>query len=187
MIIVGAPDTSALIDTCGAQLETVLSLVHEARGIPGVFAEVGAWKCGVSIEMSKICPEKHVYAFDVFGGYPYEHTTAFKNFAILDFAEVQELVRPYPRVHLIRGKHEETIPLFSDMIGHGFSMIYLDSDFYSSHKVALDHFGPLVNQGGILCFHDWSFGEVRDAVKHSLNLDEWEMSEENRIGILRRK
>lgn len=187
MLIVGAPDTTALIDTCGEQLETVLSLVHEARDIPGVFAEVGAWKCGVSIEMAKICPEKHVYAFDIFGGFPYEHTQAFKNFAILDFAEVQERVKPYPNVHLIRGKHEETIPTFTEVMQHGFALIYMDSDFYSSHKVALDCFGPLVNQGGIICFHDWSFGEVKDAVKDSIHPKDWEMSEENRIGILRRK
>jgi hypothetical protein len=155
-------------------LEHLSGMVYTTRDLPGVIVEVGSYKCGATAVLAEAAvkytnPIKDVYAFDIFGGLPYENQETFLSFADADFEEILEFVRPYSNIKLIRGKHEETIPNFKKEI----SLIFLDSDFYSSHFVALKNFWPLLPSKGAIVFHDWKFDDVQRAIRDSLPTDEW--------------
>jgi len=142
--------------------------VSHVTHIPGDIVEVGSYKCGASIAMAATVleyqrtprVEKRVYAFDTFGGLPYGEGVGFENFANTDWEEIKETVKPFEIV-LVRGKHEDTIPTFPP---RPLSLIFMDSDHYSSHQVALTHFWPMLSHDGIVVFHDWAFPGVQAAV-----------------------
>lgn len=160
-------------DLCDFQLTMLLSIVRQVEAVSGAIAEVGSWRCGTSIEMAKIT-KKPIYCFDLFGGMPYPHTHDFENFADVDFAEIQQAVAPY-NIGLVRGLHEETIPKFFPV---PLSMIFMDSDWYSSHVVALNCLVPELAVGGYIVFHDWTFGGVQKAVEEVLDLGDFEEPQE---------
>lgn len=145
---------------CGA--DTVDCLVKLARlDIPGVIIEAGSYRCGASIAMAS-ASNKTVYCFDTFGGIPNANQVGFENFKDADFEEVSKATAPY-NIKLVRGRHEDTVPKFSKFCPP-ISLIFLDSDFYQSHKICLEHFWPRVSPGGSILFHDWTFEEVQRAV-----------------------
>lgn len=145
-------------------IRALLAIVEETREIPGCIAEVGSWKCGASIAMASANPSKAVYAFDLFGGLPYGKEAGFLNFANNDFEEVERAVHPYRNIFLIRGLHEHTIPVFAAARAP-ISLIFLDSDHYSSHVVTLSRLWPLLSPGGYVVYHDWTFECVQKAIR----------------------
>lgn len=157
----------------GDQLETLVALVKHVRGIPGDIVEIGAWKCGTTVHLADADWQKTVYAFDLFGGMPYPDTTEFQNFADVDFESIKQLVSNLPNIMLVRGRHEETIPLFA-RYRRPISLLYMDSDWYSSHMVALEHLAPLVSANGLIVFHDWQFPMVQQAAVDILTESQWE-------------
>lgn len=65
-----------------------------------------------------------------------------------------------PRVKLIDGQIEETIPKFvSDNPGVRFSLIHFDCDLYTPTKAALEELWPRVSRGGVLLFDEYSIPE----------------------------
>lgn len=159
-------------DTSASDIDLIISLLRECHFVPGIICEVGSYRCGVSICMAAVNPDRHVYAFDVFGGKPYEQQTSFQNFANADFDEIRKAIEPLENLHLVRGQHEMTIPRFPK--GSPIAFLYMDSDFYSSHRIALDVFGPRISPGGCIVFHDYAFAEVKKAIADSLDPREWE-------------
>src|ERR1700677_2487093 len=175
-------------DCSGAQLDLLLGFVEDTRAIPGDIVEIGSWKCGASIMMASASPEKTVYAFDLFGGLPYGEGKGFENFAHTDWGEIVEATKPFRNLKLVRGRHEDIIHGFASAFGHKLSLIFLDSDFYSSHAVALANFGPKLSPGGLIVFHDWSFPEVQKAVNEFCKPEEYQMLHGNllNMGALRK-
>lgn len=144
-----------------SNIDTLVQIVNELKDVPGAIVEVGSYKCGATIALAVAAPEKKVYAFDLFGGLPYGDGVGFENFAKNDFNEVQAVTFGFENITLIQGLHEETVPEFPRQ---PISLLFMDSDHYSSHKVALEHFWPMLSSGGVVVFHDWSFEGVRRAV-----------------------
>jgi hypothetical protein len=65
-----------------------------------------------------------------------------------------------PRVKLIRGNIEDTIPVFiNENPGIRFSLIHFDCDLYRPTKVALDHFWHKLSRGGIMLFDEYSIAQ----------------------------
>lgn len=143
-----------------SNVDTLVHLVNELGDVPGSIVEIGSYRCGATIALAAADPNKHVYAFDLFGGLPYRDA-GFENFQDANFVEIQEITASFPNITLIRGLHEETIPAFSDQ---PLSLIFMDSDHYSSHKVCLDRLWPMLSSGGVAVFHDWSFPGVQRAI-----------------------
>lgn len=173
-------------DTAPAQLDLLLEFVTATEEIPGDIVEVGSWKCGCSIAMAASTNRK-VYAYDLFGGLPYGSGHGYENFDGTSYYEIRTATAPYPNLQLVRGLHELTIPKHPKS---PISLIYLDSDHYSSHHVTLKQLAPLVSPGGMIVFHDWTFPEVQKAVKAVLNLGDYESwNRENMLsmGAMRRK
>lgn len=150
-------------------IETLVRVVRDLKNVPGDIVEVGSYRCGATIAMAVAAPNKGVYAFDLFGGLPYGQI-GFENFADADFKEVQSTVVQFPNITLIRGKHEETIPEFCAVDDFNLSLIFMDSDHYSSHTVALGKFWPRLSSGGMVVFHDPSFAGVQQSVLEVLGI-----------------
>jgi predicted O-methyltransferase YrrM len=151
-------------DCAPQNIDTLVRIVNELRDVPGDILEVGAYRCGATIALANADPAKEVYAFDLFGGLPYGNV-GFENFADADLQEIGLTVLPFENIHLIRGLHETIIPIFP---ARPVSMIFMDSDHYSSHKVALEHFWPRLSSKGIAVFHDWSFPSVQKAIQETI-------------------
>jgi len=64
---------------------------------------------------------------------------------------------PYkPRVKLIKGNAEDTIPKFvEENPGLRISLLHFDVDLYKPTKVALEHFWDLVVKGGVILFDEY--------------------------------
>jgi hypothetical protein len=69
----------------------------------------------------------------------------------------QDRFIPYkPRVKLIKGNIEETVPRFvKENPGLRISLIHFDCDMYAPTKIGLDHFFPLIVPGGIAIFDEY--------------------------------
>jgi len=152
-----------------ANIDTLVQLVNELHEVPGCIVECGSYKCGATIAMAASDPSKTVYAFDLFGGLPYGDGIGFENFGKNDFNEVKTITAPFKNIVLVRGLHEETVPKF---LSRPVSLLFMDSDFYSSHQVALSRFWPILSPTGVVMFHDWTFPEVQRAIREIIPVSE---------------
>lgn len=150
-------------------IDTLARIISETTDIPGDIAELGCYKGGATIAMAAAASfftskePKYVYAFDLFGGLPYgDKQSGFESLGNVDFDEIQSAWAPYKNIIPIRGVHEQTVPTFGP---RPLSLIFMDSDFYSSHVVCLKHLFPMLSRGGSMVFHDWQFQEVQQAIK----------------------
>jgi hypothetical protein len=146
-------------------IDTLVRVVRETASLAGNIAECGSYRCGATIALAAADPLKSVYAFDLFGGLPYG-TVGFENFADSDFTEIEQTVAPFSII-LVRGKHEETVPEFAEPV-FKWSMIFMDSDHYSSHQVCLSTLWPNLCSGGYVVFHDPSFEGVERAIRETI-------------------
>ena len=168
------PDLVLNVETASAdELDTLIQLVRLVREIPGDILEIGAWKCGTTVHLADADWQKMVYAFDLFGGNPYPERKEFENFADVDFDAIRKMVSNLPNIMLVRGRHEETVPSFAQY-KRPISLLYMDSDWYSSHIASLQCLAPLVSHGGLIVFHDWSFPMVQQAAIDALTEAQWE-------------
>lgn len=173
--------SSASIDALVRQVKTLAD-----QKVAGCIVELGSYKCGATICLAAATAQydevpRTVYGFDLFGGLPYgENQEGFQNFADADFEEIQAAVASFPNIELVRGLHEETIPVFAKQT---IALLFLDSDFYESHRVCLEHLWPLVSEGGAAIFHDWSFPGVQRAVAEN-GLSGHPISDSPNMGII---
>ena len=62
-----------------------------------------------------------------------------------------------PRVTLIEGQIEETVPKFvRDNPGVRFSLIHFDCDLYRPTRAALEAFWPVLSRGGLMLFDEYA-------------------------------
>jgi hypothetical protein len=173
-------------DCSPEQIDELLKVCEETRNVPGCIIEVGSWKCGTTICMAADEPTRQIYAFDLFGGLPYgEEQTDFRNFGETDKGEIWRAVGNFPNICLVPGRHEETIPIFARH-KKPISMLFMDSDFYSSHVVALEHFWPLLSLDGIALFHDFTFEGVQQAIKEVIPREQYVWRKIGDMGALKK-
>jgi O-methyltransferase len=185
---------------CGPEnIDTLVKIIRESVNIPGDIAEMGSYKGGATIAMAAAAlyylsfPVKRVYAFDLFGGLPYgEFQVGFEYLADTDFEEIKEAFKPYSNIVTVKGTHEVTVPNWES---RPLSLIFMDSDFYSSHMVCLKYLWPMLSPGGSIVFHDWRLDEVKQAVKEFFDIRERRkcdyldcfLSESQNMGLIRKR
>jgi len=145
-------------------IDTLVRIAKETAHIHGSIAECGSYRCGSTIALAVANPKKKVFAFDLFGGLPYGEV-GFENFKDADFKEIWAATGPFTNIILVSGKHEDTVP---DFAFNNWSMIFMDSDYYESHKVCLSTFWPKLSSGGYVVFHDPTFEGVQKAIKETI-------------------
>lgn len=150
-------------------IDTLVRVVRELAALPGSIIECGSYRCGATIAMAAADPLRNVFAFDTFGGLPYGEGVGFENFANTSFAEILEVTSQFPRLILVQGRHEDTVPVFP---ATPICLLFMDSDHYSSHQVCLKHFWPQLCSGGYVIFHDWVFDGVQRAVNEVIPRNE---------------
>jgi len=157
------------------------------NGIHGAFVECGVWKRGSSLAaamafQSRGQSDRELYLYDTFEGMTKptnaDGSNALKGYqASLDanqtsswcrspLDEVRSVVTrsnyPSARIHLIKGKVEDTLP------GHApdqIALLRLDTDWYESTRHELVTLYPRLMPGGVLILDDYGFWEgARKAV-----------------------
>jgi Macrocin-O-methyltransferase (TylF) len=153
-------------------IDSLIQIVNELDSVPGSIAECGCYRCGATIAMAAAAPSKMVFAFDLFGGLPYGDGAGFENFGTTDFKEILNVAGQFPNIAFFKGRHEETVPRFAAHFRSPLSLIFMDSDFYESHKVCLTQLWPILSSGGKVIFHDWVFLGVQQAIRETIPTDE---------------
>jgi hypothetical protein len=166
----------------------------ERRGLTGDVVECGVWRGGSSMAMALELlrlgnTDRVLHLFDTFEGMPVpgdtdvdlEGISAVQRLAEEDPATglvwakaSQEDVRvnlhstgyPMAKVHLVRGKVEDTIP---DQAPEQIAILRLDTDWYASTAHELAHLVPRVVRGGVLMIDDYGHWQgARKAVDEFL-------------------
>ena len=115
----------------------------------------------ISAEDGSNHPQTHK---EVGGFSPGEYFDELKS--AIDIFDQDRFIPWKPRVKLVEGDIEQTVPKFvDDHPGVRFSLVHFDCDLYQPTKIALEHFWPRLSRGGIMLFdeygiHDWP-GETR--------------------------
>jgi len=152
-----------------------------ARRIPGAFVECGVWRGGsmmaVALTLLRLgVTDRDLYLFDTFEGMPEPGEEDVKqggepasdvlarldrssaHWAIASIDEVREALfsvgYPRERIHLVRGKVEETLP---DEAPDDVALLRLDTDWYASTRHELVHLYPRLAPGGVLIIDDYAY------------------------------
>lgn len=151
-----------------------------ANKVPGEIAECGVWRGGSMMIVAQLLLAKgdrtrSLYLYDTFEGMssPTEDDKSYdgvpaakqleqnpsRNAGIWCYASLEDvraniLSTGYPeeKVHLIKGKVEDTIP---KTLPAQISILRLDTDWYESTKHELIHLFPLLNSNGVLILDDY--------------------------------
>lgn len=149
----------------GFWIPNLMSLVQSVSNVPGDIIECGSYKGGTAMAMALADGNKHVYAFDTFGGMPQvtEHDQhKAGDFGDVDYNEIVEATRPFYNLTLVRGEFSFTLPAFPP---RPVSALFLDCDLYESYKLALNTFWPRVSPGGICILEDYGVVDCQGATK----------------------
>ena len=138
--------------------------------LEGAFVECGVWKGGSAMMIaaclkSKGVLDRDIYLYDTYEG----------------------MSKPEERIHLIKGKVEESLP--ARIPAGPIALLRLDTDWYSSTKQELTHLYPMLVKRGVLIIDDFGHWEgARKAVmeyfdQHSVNMLLNRIDYTGRIGV----
>lgn len=152
-----------------ALMRKCFSIIRE-RNIPGNLAEVGVYKGDFAKLLNRYMPERKLYLFDTFEGFP-EHDLIDdgwdqdKRELFKDTSEELVLNRmPYKESCIIlKGMFPDT----AEGINDRFCFVSLDTDLYLPIKAGLEFFYPRMEKGGYIFVHDfgtWDYNGVKKAI-----------------------
>lgn len=139
-----------------------------ANDVPGDLVECGCFLGGMTVFILRICEaiglERRLHVFDSFVGHPDNEQDVMRGKVAVgpQFESVlegvrsnlQENVRSIDHVELIQGFVEDTIPAHPI---EQIALLRLDTDFYSSTRVELEHYYPALSEEGVLIVDDYGF------------------------------
>ncbi|MBA7632991.1 hypothetical protein ES703_40547 [subsurface metagenome] len=123
--------------------------------IEGHFAELGVFQGDTSKIIHLLAPEKNLYLFDTFEGFPIEFledkgdSFRFKN---TQLERVKKNIGNLNNIFIRKGIFPETT---KDLESEKFAFVYLDADLYKSTLEGLKFFYPRISKGGYLLIHDY--------------------------------
>lgn len=152
------------------------------NNIQGDFVECGVWRGGSTMVILKTLQkfnvnDRKVWLFDTYEGMnaPTEDDKDFNNlnastqlkqskkneesiiwaYATLDDVKHNIALTGYSseNIHFIKGKVEDTLP--NNHYFNSCSLLRLDTDWYESTKIELEHFYPLLQTKGIMIIDDY--------------------------------
>ena len=177
IILQARPNSMASLERMASLIHCVEYLV--ANNISGDIAECGVWRGGSMVLTALTLLEhgdttRELFLYDTFEGMsaPSANDKDFQGKpAILQllqepegtgiwcFASIEEvranlLATGYPqdKIHLIKGKVEDTIP---GQLPSGLALLRLDTDWYESTRHELVHLYPLLRKKGVLILDDY--------------------------------
>lgn len=177
IITTAKPFTMTSTERMASLINAVTYVIQ--NGIPGDIAECGVWRGGSMMIVAQTLlahgdRSRSLYLFDTFEGMssPTEDDKSFDNvsaavqleqeqqgtgiwcYASLEDVRANLLSTGYPedKIHLIKGKVEDTIPQHSPA---SLALLRLDTDWYESTKHELNHLFPILDAKGILVIDDY--------------------------------
>ena len=177
VISAARPFTMTSVERMAALINAVNYLSQNK--IPGDIAECGVWRGGsmMIVALTLLAngdTSRSLYLYDTFEGMsaPTGHDRSFDGVSadeqlerdpqgtgVWCYAGIEDvrnniLSTGYPegRIHLIKGKVEETIP---QSCPQELSLLRLDTDWYESTRHELNHLFPLLHNKGVLIIDDY--------------------------------
>ncbi len=159
-------------------LQKLKSIVKHAANTPdkGTLAECGVYKGGSIKFLAQHFPNRKILGFDTFEGLPKEHWNEKeyhkpKEFNDTSLEEVQNFIRPYNNITLVKGLFPDTARFYE---GERFAFVHVDFDFYEGTKACLRWFWPRLVVNGIMLFDDYGWQNcpgVKQALDEFFNLE----------------
>jgi O-methyltransferase len=137
--------------------------------VPGAFAEVGVWRGETSAFLHRIAPDRRLYLFDTFAGFPEaDLPPGVTDSRFRDTSEeaVRRRVGRSPNVVLRPGYVPDTLAGLED---DRFAFVLLDLDLLEPTRASLEFFYPRLSPGGYLVMHDYNNSESNWACKRALD------------------
>lgn len=135
----------------------------KTEGIQGSFAELGVYQGATSRFLHELAPERRLYLFDTFAGFPEQDTQAGNDGRFRDTSQeaVARFIGDLQNVIFRAGFFPATATGLED---ERFSLIMLDCDLYQSALAGLRFFYPRLVPGGYFFMHDYNSSESDHAI-----------------------
>jgi O-methyltransferase len=153
----------------------------KAEKIPGAFAEVGVYKGDSAAILHTLDPNRELYLFDTFTGFPASDlegetgeaaTYTTDNFADVDAGHIYSKFDNKDKIHLQQGYFPDTSKGLEEK---QFALVNLDADLYKPTKAALEFFYPRLSPGGVIFIHDYNIkwpGIIKAVNEFAVNISE---------------
>lgn len=153
---------------CGnAALKKLIELSNGVKDIIGDVVEVGVYKGGSALELSKIFQHNDIYLFDTFEGLPktneYDNHHKAGDFNDVSYEDVLKLFEHNDKVKVYKGifPNQNSEVLINKKI----KFLHLDVDIYESYVNCLNFFHDKMIKGGIMVFDDYNANTCLGAKK----------------------
>jgi len=135
----------------------------KTEGIKGSFAEFGVYQGRTSKFLHELAPERRLYLFDTFAGFPQGDAQAANDDRFQDTSQesVARFIGDLQNVSFRAGFFPETAAGLED---ERFSLVMLDCDLYQSALAGLRFFYPKLTEGGFFFLHDYNSSESEHAI-----------------------
>lgn len=159
----------------GKMVRRMANLTYAFRNlgdIPGAIVEAGVGR-GFTLAMiallrDDLCPDRQIFAYDSFMGFPSDATTAGRPVggqrahplaSVRDTLERARVGIDDGKIQFFPGYFSETCPEY----GHGsISFLHIDVDLGKSYRDVLENLFPHVAHGGLVLFDEYDSPSVRE-------------------------
>jgi O-methyltransferase len=152
-----------------ASVGLALQRIRE-ESIPGFLAEVGVFQGEMSKFIHTVLPDRPLYLFDTFEGFPERHLepdqrseTRFRGTSV---EQVLETIGTTDNIVVRKGIVPDTL---AGLEQERFAFVLLDLDLYQPTLESLDFFYPRLSRGAYLMVHDYNSPESNWACKRALD------------------
>jgi O-methyltransferase len=136
----------------------------EREKVPGAFAEVGVYRGETSRFLRGCAPERRLYLFDTFEGFPLadreRENAADSRFQDTSEEVVRRAVGDGPNVVIRKGRFPGTA---AGLEGESFAFVLLDLDVFAPTLAGLEFFYPRLSPGAYVFVHDYNSPESNAA------------------------
>jgi O-methyltransferase len=161
---IAASDDYFRYATLGLAVQRVLD-----ERVAGAFAEVGVWRGETSAFLHRLAPDRRLYLFDTFSGFPEADLApgaTDERFRDTSEQAVRRRVGSSPNVVLRPGYVPDTLAGLED---ERFAFVLLDLDLLEPTRASLEFFYPRLAAGGYLVMHDYNNSESDWACKRAFD------------------
>jgi O-methyltransferase len=139
----------------------------ERENIPGSLAEVGVYRGDLSRLIHALAPQRELYLFDTFAGFPEADLDAPNpRFRDTSVEMVKRALGDLNYVIFRKGYFPETA---KGLEQEKFAFVMLDLDLYKPTVAGMEFFYPRLVSGGYLFAHDYNSPESDYAVSRAVN------------------
>lgn len=139
----------------------------QKENIAGSFAEVGVYRGNTSKMIHAFAPERKLYLFDTFEGFPVTDLEVDDDrFGDTNVETLKKTMGDLNNICIKKGYFPETA---QGLENESFAFVMLDLDLYNPTLAGLQFFYPRMQPGGYIFAHDYNSPESNWAVSRAVN------------------